>query len=194
MILAAALFLAGCAAPKPPLEEPTIATVPPALIAEAGVSLYVFEGPGEWWKPSVAEGRITPAALKELLRHGLSHKSVILVGHADFLATSGFPAEATLFNPDSEAHKPRSGSAHVGFRIWIKAAHSKTAGACDVEWKAEKLTDRTGKNREIQRDVDVIAQGSQELAFGEGILIPGPESRPGREFTLVLRITSLEKP
>jgi hypothetical protein len=42
--------------------------------------------------------------------------------------------------------------------------------------------------------VDQIAQGSKELVFGDAILIPGPESRPGREFTLVLRIASLEKP
>lgn len=43
----AALVLAGCA-PRPPLEEPAIKSVPAALIADSGASLYVLEGWDDW--------------------------------------------------------------------------------------------------------------------------------------------------
>ena len=195
--LVAALLLAGCAS-RLPLEEPTITSVPAQLIADSGASLYVLEGPEEWWASSAEYGEIDEAPLKKLLRFGLSQASVTLVGHADFLVTEGHPCEVTLFNPDSRAHRPRPDGGMIGFRVRLKAetiADEKKYArrSCSVEWSAEKLTDRPAKNQETQRDVEAIGSGHRDLAFGAGYLIRWPTSG-GREFTLLIRIVSLEDP
>ena len=187
------------------MDPPTIATVPPQLIAESGASLYVLDGPDDWLddgddmlinpKPSPWVGE---RGLKHLLRFGLSHKAVRFVGHADFQATAGYPTEATLFNPDSEAHLQGTEMRRVGFRIRVKAAYSDDRKDVDVEWEAEQLTDvpgavgRDGKRGEYRRTVEKIDSGSGRFPLGAALLMRHPKW-DGKVYILLLRIASLKE-
>lgn len=192
------LILAGCSS-RPPLEEPTIKSVPPPLIADSGASLYVLEGPEEWWRPFAEEyGFVNLTGLKGILRHGLSQSSVTLVGHADFQATNGLPTEVTLFNPDSKPNRnPQRGSV-LGFRVRLKAStipDVKLYGvkSCTLEVEAERLLDRVEKTGEVRRDAMKFLAGHRDLSLGDGFVMSCP-STEGREYTLLLRIASLREP
>jgi hypothetical protein len=197
--LIAALLMAGCAS-KTPVEPPTIKSVPPALIADSGASLYVFDGPDDWLddggdmlinpKPSPWMG---DRALRLVLRTGLSHKAVRFVGHADFQPTSGFPTEVTLFNPDAEAHLQGAEMRRVGFRVRLMAAFSKELDQVDLEWSAEQLTDVPGKRGETRREVESIGSGSGTFPLGAALLLRHSKW-DDRVYILLIRIASLQEP
>lgn len=199
------VLLLGCTAPPPPPEVPTIKSVPAALIADSGASLYVFEGPAEWWVDNVVSRHLPEPVdganwiglntLKLILRHGLSQGNLSLIGHADFQPTAGYPTEATLFNPDSEAHRMKPGSGYVGFRVQVTAAYPADPLYVSVEWKFEKLTERsdpkTGKEK--PRLIEPINSGTSVIPAGAAIVVRCPKPE-GREYLLLLRISSLKKP
>src|SRR5262245_37771738 len=107
LCLALPAFLLACSSPPEP-EIPRYTTVPAQLVAEEGASLYVLEAPRGWIEdqlPDLRDARWIPTGrLRLLLRHALSQRSAFFIGHADFQPTEGYPTEATLFNPDAEAH------------------------------------------------------------------------------------------
>jgi len=188
----AALILAGCAS-RPPIAEPTIKSVPPALIADSGASLYVVEGRDdviEDWGGKEPEW-LGPEALKKVLKYALTQKDLILVGHADFQVAEGIPTEVTLFNPDSKGHRSTDGN--IGFRIRLKATTAADAKKCALEWEAEQLTDLKGKNGEVDRRTEVISKSKMELPFGASKIIRQPKGE-GREYLLLLRVISLQEP
>src|SRR5262245_59623649 len=71
LALFATLSLSACAS-RPPMEKPTIRSVPPALLADSGASLYVLEGRDDWVDelgPELPKW-IGPQALEKILRYG----------------------------------------------------------------------------------------------------------------------------
>ena len=187
-----AILLVGCAS-RTPVAEPTIKSVPPALIADSGASFYVLEGRDDFfddWKGGPPEC-IGLVALKNVLKYALTQKDLILVGHADFQIAEGIPTEVTLFNPDSKGHHSTDDS--IGFHIKMKATYTADARVFTLDWEAEQLTDRKGKNGEIDRRTEVIAKSKLDLPFGTSKIIRQPKG-DGREYLLLLRVISLQEP
>jgi hypothetical protein len=125
----------------------------------------------------------------------LSQRGVFFIGHADFQPTDGFPAEATLFNPDAEAHRRTPGSGAVGFRVKMTArSHPDTNEGFDLAWTAEQLTDTPDKTgMGVNRSTEAIETGTTRLPAGWSILVRHPKP-DGREYVLLLRVVSLRGP
>ncbi|HKS16220.1 MAG TPA: hypothetical protein VJU16_02855 [Planctomycetota bacterium] len=198
-------MLAGCAS-KTVVEDPTIRSVPPQLVAETGASLYVLDAPDDWLEDNT-DKLINPKpspwmgvrALRHVLKYGLSHKQVRFVGHADFQPTSGYPTEVTLFNPDAEAHLKGDEMRRVGFRVRMKAVFSREPDCIDLEWAAEQLTDipgtvgRDGKRGETRREVEKIGSGTGTYPLGAALFLRHPKWGD-KVYILLLRIASLGQP
>ena len=212
--LFAILVTTGCAS-RPPLEEPTIKSTPPQLIADSGASLYVLEAwddllevnfklfgrmPDEKENPSIGPKSssntlwIGEQALKLLLRHSLSQKpeGVTFVGHADVQPLSGWPMEVTLFNPDALPAPQRA--ERVGFHVRFTATSTDDPQYVSIEWEAEKLTDSPGPRNEpgkITRAKERIAGGSCKLPL-RATLLMSSRKEGNRMYLVLLRITSLK--
>jgi len=214
--LVALVVAAGCA-PRPPIEEPTIKSVPPQLIADSGASLYIFECPDDFLddnsmlfqrapdekddppvgpKPSSNTQSLGEQAFEWVLRHSLSQKQGIVsfIGHADFQPLSGWPMEVTLFNPDALPATQRAEK--VGFHVRFTASSTDNPNYVNIEWETEKLTDTPGPKNEpgkISRAKERIAGGSCKLPVRATLLMH--HRREGsRMYLVLLRITSLKEP
>lgn len=192
----ALVILAGCA--REPLEDPSIKRAPPSLIPSEGASLYVLEGPAGWLQEDLK--LVDPQPLPSLgtpqlataLRYAISHRQIRFIGHADFQPTSGWPTEATLFNPDAEGHGPGTGS-QIGFKVAL-TAWAAEPGSVKVEWKAEQLTiSRPKPGAASQTDADRIDSGTVTIAYGKSIVMSRRKAE-GREYTILLRIASIREP
>jgi len=215
--LVALVVAAGCA-PRPPIEEPTIKSVPPQLIADSGASLYVFECPDDFLDDSSPDIINRPAhekddpavgpksssntqwigeqALGLILRHALSRKPgiVTFIGHADFQPLAGWPMEVTLFNPDALPASPRG--ERVGFHVRFTASKTDNPEYMSIEWEAKKLTDITDPKIEqgkIKRVEERIAGGSCRLPW-RATLMMHHRREGSRIYLVLLRITSLKEP
>jgi len=193
----ALVLAAGCA--REPLEDPSIQRAPPSLIPGEGASLYVLEGPAGWLQedlklvdPDPVPSLGTPA-LATALRYALSHRQIRFIGHADFQPTSGWPTEATLFNPDAEGHGPGSGGSQVGFKVALTAWFADPKSV-KVEWKAEQLTiSRPAPGAASRTDAERIDSGAATIPYGKSIVMSRAKEG-GREYTLLLRMASLRDP
>jgi hypothetical protein len=202
----------GCAS-RPPIEEPTIKSVPPQLIADSGASLYVFECPDDLLdddsklfqrtpdekddppvgpKPSSNTQWLGEQALERVLRYSLSQKQgiVTFIGHADVQPLSGWPMEVTLFNPDADVRP-----AKVGFHVRFTATSTEHPQYVSIEWEAEKLT-YTPDSKEvlgkIRRAKERIAGGTCKLPL-RATLLMHCRKEGGRIYLVLLRITSLKE-
>jgi hypothetical protein len=194
------LILAGCAS-RTPVEEPTIRSVPPALIAETGASLYIVEAPDDWLddggmifqvapaesdpspigpKPSTNAQWLGEQAFSLVLRTALSQKSVQFIAHADFQPWAAYPSEVTLFSPDVMKR--------VGFRVKLKASPTEHPEYAAIEWEAEQLTD--GPKGRIATP---ISKGACRLPY-RGTVMMHHRKDDHRFYALLLRLTSLRNP
>lgn len=215
--LVALVVAAGCA-PRPPIEEPTIKSVPPQLIADSGASLYVFECPDDFLdddsmlfqraphekddppvgpKPSSNTQWLGEQAFERVLRYSLSQKQGIVsfIGHADFQPLSGWPMEVTLFNPDALPASQRAEK--VGFHVRFTASSTDNPNYVSIEWEAEKLTDSPGPRNELgktSRARERIAGGSCRLPWKASLIMMHHRKVVNRMYLLLLRITSLKEP
>jgi len=214
--LVALVVAAGCA-PRPPIEEPTIKSVPPQLIADSGASLYILDArddlldddsrlfqrvPDEKDDPPIGPKAssntmsIGEQALERVLRYSLSQKPevVTFVGHADVQPLSGWPMDVTLFNPDALPANPRA--ERVGFHVRFTASSTANPNYVNIEWETEMLTDTPGPKNEpgkISRAKERIAGGSCKLPVRSTLLMHH-RKEGSRMYLVLLRITSLKEP
>lgn len=213
VIPALLLFLAACASRKPP-EEPTITSVPAALIAHTGASFYILEGwddflddggdmlflripdrqnNNEVWATSPNASWLGEQGLAVALRYGLSRKQIKLIGHVDFQPLPGCPVEVSLFNPDPVGDRKQ----RIAFRVRLKATTAKNPNLVALEWEVEKLTDgpapeEAARPGQFPRTAERIDVGSGVIPFGATLLL-FHRDHDHRGHYVMLRIASLQE-
>ena len=194
-IVSLSLLLTAACASREPLEEPTIKSVPAALIPESGASLYIIEAPDDWlddcsstflWLTKDAPENsawMGDQAFSLILRLALSRREVSYKAQGDFLITSGHPTEATLTDPESI-----DAPLIVGFHAKLNASLGRRPGYINMEWLAQILTtDKKGTETAV-----TISEGKDEVGLPAALAMWRRKTKD-RSYFLLLRIASLEE-
>jgi len=204
--------------------EPTIKSVPAALISYTGASFYVLEGfddflddAGNILNPWIAMDEVEyesdrnrrpnregvywmgEQALDLVLRYGLSRRQVKLICHSDFQPASGHLVDLTLFStepqPDRRGVTP---PLRIGFRLRLKATAAKNPSLVALDWEVEKLTD--GPAPEEGAKFGQFPRTAERIHVGSGVipvcgtLLWFHREQDHRGYYVLLRVSSLREP